>query len=570
MTSRAPLSNSPGPDPRGSRARAPRAVDFRSIRFRLTAWHTIALAAVLLAFVAATSLFLDELTRDRSDRLLEATTLAFHHVFEEEYAHHRHLETAAAAAVGEFRFSGHRVQVYDDFGRLVADSDSAFRPTADDVEHSPAPVAYQSPALDRITSPGPMIVEGSLLHHLLAAAADRPALGTLTLAGEPVRASAITNRVGDRPVTLLVLQTEHPEDGVLRDFLKAIAIAIPISLLLAAAIGYALARKALMPVMAMGEQAARIGAESLHERLVVPTPHDELGRLATIFNGLLGRLELAFTQQRNFMAGASHDLRTPVAILRAEADVALARADRSAAEYRDSLEIIRQGTVELSTLVENLFTLARADAGDHPLTRSDFYLEELLSDCVRAARPLAQRRGITLHFSPDAEAPVRADELLLRRLIMNLLDNAIRHTPAGGRVEIELTVIVGDEVAPRVARPAATPAGERTPSPANPSTNAAMSRATGKPVYPPAPTHYRIVVSDTGSGIPPEARPFIFDRFYRADPARSRTGEGGGGGAGLGLPIARWIAEAHGGTLELEEREEDARKSSFMIDLPRE
>jgi signal transduction histidine kinase len=86
----------------------------------------------------------------------------------------------------------------------------------------------------------------------------------------------------------------------------------------------------------------------------------------------------------------------------------------------------------------------------------------------------------------------------------------------------------------------------------------------------PAPTHYRSVVSDTGSGIPPEARPFIFDRFYRADPARSRTGEGGGGGAGLGLPIARWIAEAHGGTLELEEREEDARKSSFMIDLPRE
>ncbi len=361
----------------------------RSIRFRLTAWHTAALAVVLLAFVAATALFLDGLTRDRSDRLLEATTLAFHHVFEEEFIHHRHLETAAGQAVGEFRFSGHRVQVYDDFGRLVADSDST-------IERAGSTVEYSNSTADHAGSPTTETPEDSPVRHLLAAAADRPALATLTLAGEPVRASAITNRIGDRPFTLLVLQTEHPEDGVLRDFLKAIAVAIPISLLLAAAIGYALARKALMPVMAMGEQAARIGAESLHERLDTPNAHDELGRLAIIFNGLLERLELAFAQQRNFMASASHDLRTPVAILRAEADVALARADRSAAEYRDSLEVIRQGTVELSGLVEDLFTLARADAGDRLLARSDFYLEELLSDCIRAARPLAQRHGIAL------------------------------------------------------------------------------------------------------------------------------------------------------------------------------
>lgn len=242
----------------------------RSIRFRLTAWHTVALAAVLAAFATATALFLGDLTRDRSDRLLEATTLAFHHVFEEEYSHHRHLETAAAQAVAEFRFSGHRVQVYDDFGRLVADSDSAVgrpdsasEPADAAVEPSGATVAHEY-------SPAEATHEDSHVHHLLAAAADRPALATLDLAGEPVRASAITNRVGDRPFTLLVLQTEHPEDGVLRDFVKAIAIAIPIALLLAAAIGYALARKALMPVMAMGEQAARIGAESLHERLAVP------------------------------------------------------------------------------------------------------------------------------------------------------------------------------------------------------------------------------------------------------------------------------------------------------------
>jgi len=218
------------------------------------------------------------------------------------------------------------------------------------------------------------------------------------------------------------------------------------------------------------------------------------------------------------MAGASHDLRTPVAILRAEADVALTRVDRSAAEYRDSLEIIRQGTAELSSLVENLFTLARADAGDHPLARTEFYLEELLSDCVRAARPLAQRRGITLHFSPDAEAPIHADELLLRRLVMNLLDNAIRHTPAGGRVDVELTLAMDAD------------------APHHPGTSTAPAAARAH-----RETNYRIDVRDTGSGIPPESRAFIFDRFYRADPARSRTGEGGarggagGSGAGLGL-----------------------------------
>jgi signal transduction histidine kinase len=538
--SRAPGTNSPGTNSPGTRAPARRALDLHSIRFRLTAWHTVALAAVLLAFVAATPLFLGDLTRERSDRLLENTTLAFHHVFEEEYTHHRSLEAAAAAAVNEFRFSGHRVQVYDEFARLVADSDPAAEHAGAPTDHADATVDYPATSTKHTgEAPG---VPRSRTAELLAAAADRPALATLELDGQPVRASAITNRIGHRPVTLLVLQTEHPEDAVLRDFLQAIAIAVPLSLVLAGAIGYALARKALMPVMAMGEQAAQIGAESLHERLAVPNPHDELGRLATIFNGLLGRLEHAFTQQRTFMAGASHDLRTPVAILRAEADVALARADRSAAEYRDSLEIIRQGTVELSSLVEHLYTLARADAGHHPLSRADLYLEELLSDCIRAARPLAHHRGVTLHFSPDAAAPLHADEILLRRLVLNLLDNAIRHTPAGGSVDVELTVPTND-----------------------------------------LPPHYRIEVRDTGTGLPTEARPFIFDRFYRADPARSRPGpphartadadrdagaHATARGAGLGLPIARWIAEAHGGTLELGEAMEGTPGSSFVLTLP--
>jgi heavy metal sensor kinase len=498
----------------------------KSIRFRLTAWHTAALAAVLLAFGTATAAFLGNLTRQRSDRLLEATVHAFHHAFEEEYSHHRNLEIAAGEAAREFRFSGHRVQVYDDARRLVADSDSvverfsyltrALDPATSAELHLPADGLPPGVALAPITN----APATSPLRRLIAAATDHPAFGTIPLEGDSVRASALAARVGDRPFTLVALQIEDPEQGVLRDYLKALLIAVPLALLLAAAVGYALSRKALMPVMAMGEHAARIGAASLYERLPVINPEDELGRLATIFNDLLSRLERAFGQQHQFMADASHELRTPLAILRAEADVALTRADRDAADYRASLETIRDDAATLSSLVEDLFTLARADAGDRALARTDLYLEELVSDAVRAAHPLAERRGVALHFTPDAEAPFAGDAMLLRRLLLNLLDNAIRHTPAGGRVEVTLTV---EDVG------------------------------------------YRVAVRDTGSGIPAEAQPFIFDRFFRADPARARTGEGGG--AGLGLPIARWIAEAHGGSLELEASGE--RGTCFALQLPR-
>jgi heavy metal sensor kinase len=301
----------------------------------------------------------------------------------------------------------------------------------------------------------------------------------------------------------------------------AFLVAIPLVLAVATIGGYALARKSLRPVLAMSNQAARIGATTLHERLPVVNERDELGRLATVFNDLLGRLDRSFHQQRQLMADASHELRTPVAVMCGEAELALSRADRSAEEYREALATIHGEGRRLRRIVDDLFLLARANADDQPLVLTELYLDELTGECVRAMQALAVRREIRLVYEPGGELPFRGDEALLKRLVMNLLDNAIKYTPAGGHV----TVTAGRR-------------GER----------------------------YRVAVADTGPGVPAELRERIFERFYRAYPADSRNGAADTGGAGLGLPIARWVAEVHGGRLELARA--GAGGSEFVVDLP--
>jgi signal transduction histidine kinase len=220
------------------------------------------------------------------------------------------------------------------------------------------------------------------------------------------------------------------------------------------------------------------------------------------------------------MADASHELRTPVAILRGEAEVALSQQARSLEEYRESLSVLHQEAERLTHIVEDLFTLTRADAGQYPLQPQDFYLDELIGESVHAARSLALAKNISLNFDVAPESPIRADESLLRRMILNLLDNAIKYTPDGGRVSVACRR-AGDE--------------------------------------------YVLTIADSGTGIPADLQPRIFERFFRADKARSRS-ENDGGGAGLGLSISRWIAEAHRGRLEL--TCSDAQGSTFTAYLP--
>ena len=231
---------------------------------------------------------------------------------------------------------------------------------------------------------------------------------------------------------------------------------------------------------------------------------EEFQLLADSFNELLARLDRSFATMRRFVADASHELRTPLAIIRGEADVALA-ADRSASDYRESIAIMQDEARRLSRLVDDLLNLARADAESVKLQIEPFYLDDLVSECCRSLQGLAGAKGVELECRCAPDVMFHGDQELVRRLILNLLENAISYTPAYGRVLADLEV--DGEV-------------------------------------------LRLKVSDTGIGIPPDAVPHVFERFYRVDSARSRAH----GGFGLGLSIVKWIAESHHGTVELTSR----------------
>lgn len=448
------------------------------IRYRLTLWYVALLSVTLLLWGGGTHLLLQQSQRDYAEDSLRQTWSGLEQFLVGEAREAPRLSPVAIAreVVAEYRSRGWAAAVYDATGRRVAPAASA---PLDSAAVLDLPVV-----LDRRNAAG---------------------FGTLRTDGEvTARTLASTVQIGAQPFTLLVARPTEEEQEVLGELRAALLLSAPVILLLAAVGGYLLAVRALAPVDAMSREASRIGAGNLESRLPVREPGDELGRLATVLNDLLSRLQRAFEQQRQFMADASHELRTPVAVIRGEAEVALSRQERSAAELREALEVTGDEAARLTRTVEDLFTLARADAGQLPLSPGDFYLDELLQECSRAVRSLAASAGVELICDTPEEAPVRADEGLVRRMVLNLLDNAIKHSPAGGMVRISLRRESAD---------------------------------------------YGIVIRDTGEGIPPEVQPHIFERFVRADAARTRGGRRDG--AGLGLAIARWIAEAHGGSLDL-------------------
>jgi signal transduction histidine kinase len=225
-----------------------------------------------------------------------------------------------------------------------------------------------------------------------------------------------------------------------------------------------------------------------------------------VINDLLDRLEESFAQQRRFVADASHELRTPAAILRTEADVTLSRDHRPESEYRASVTVIQDAARRLARIVDELFLLARADAGHLVAQRVPLYLEDVVHDVVRAVQAVAEQRGVRIELGQLIEAPATGDPDLLGRLLLNLLDNAIKYSPEGEAVGVEMT------------------------------------RRDGC---------CAITVVDAGPGIPPAAHDRIFERFFRVDAARSRGESEATSGAGLGLAIARRVAEMHAGRLEL-------------------
>jgi heavy metal sensor kinase len=292
---------------------------------------------------------------------------------------------------------------------------------------------------------------------------------------------------------------------------RATALGVVVGLAVAALGGWFIGRQTLKPLTRMAHQAREINERNPTARLTVPPVHDELGELAGSFNELLDRLAAALTVQRQFMADASHELRTPVSVVRTATQVTLAQ-DRTSDEYRESLTVIGEQAARLARLVDAMFLLSRAEAHGIPLRPEFLNLDDLLAESVRAARVVAQQRAVTVTTAGDDEVGLTGDDALLRQMIGNLLDNAIRHAAAGGRVTAHLRR----------------------------SGNRALLR-----------------ITDDGDGIPPADQERVFERFVRL---------GNSDGAGLGLPIARWIAGAHGGTLVLEHSEPG--RTTFAVSLP--
>lgn len=495
---------------------------FSSVRARLTLWYTGVLALVLITFALSGYFFLSFTLNRRTDDALGEMADAFAATLADEASDSHSGEAdargedggsnpdeAVREAVSQNQFRDYQLVVFEDARRVVA---------ASRVQKKGNGSGWTRPPM------------ASQIAGVLDAVVRTPeaALYFATLSDGDNQYRVVGRRVQGRgsAYTLVVLRSLHDQEDLLERASYALLVAVPLALLLASIGGYFLARKSLAPVVRMSATAALIGAANLHERLPVANERDELGGLARVINALLARLDASFEQQRRFMADASHELRTPVAIICSETEVALSRQKRSNGELRESLALVKDETRRLTHIVEDLFTLARADAGQYKLTSKEFYLDELGAEVAHSVRTLVAERKLTLQLDATQEMPFRGDENLLRRLFLNLLDNAIKHTPRGGAVMIS------------------------------------CKRAGAR---------YVITVSDTGAGIPLEAQPHIFDRFYRANSARSRDEDDSAGltsGAGLGLSIARWVAEAHDGTLELLHSSEAGTVFQLILPAP--
>ena len=279
--------------------------------------------------------------------------------------------------------------------------------------------------------------------------------------------------------------------------------------------GWWLAARAIRPIDDISSAASRIATGDLSHRISTAETDNELGRLAGVLNSTFSRLEAAFAQQARFTADASHELRTPLSVILSQTQMALMR-DRPAAEYQETLEACQRAAQRMRRLMESLLELARLDAGQEAMKKLPFDLARITGEVVDLLRPLAQQRNITLH-SELAAAECLGDSDRLAQVITNLMSNAIHHHRAGGEVDITTR---RDEAG------------------------------------------VTLIVADNGPGIPTEHLPHIFDRFYRADTARTTSH----GHTGLGLAISKAIVEAHGGTIEVESSPGAGAK--FTVRLP--
>jgi len=332
------------------------------------------------------------------------------------------------------------------------------------------------------------------------------------LNGEPIRTAATRDKNYSYIVGYPLAELRDLLDGMYFIFLLLVPIVVAVSVIG----GLALANRALAPVHDISTRARKITAENLDQTIPLRNAKDEIGKLTITINDMIRRLHESFAQIRQFSADASHELRTPLTVMRGEIEIAL-RTPKAPEEYRNILESSLEEILRMSTIIDNLLTLAKADQGTLDVTFSEVNLKELVEELYEDSIVLAEEKEIHVDLEATAPVVIVGDRFRLHQLFLNLVDNAIKYTPEGGTVRLLAT------------------------------------RENGSAVF---------QVSDTGIGIPHDELEKIFDRFYRIDKARSREM----GGSGLGLSIAKRIAELHRGTIEV--ASELGRGSTFTVKLP--
>jgi two-component system, OmpR family, heavy metal sensor histidine kinase CusS len=438
-----------------------------SIRWRLTLWITAGLAVVLLAFGALVYGLVAHALYQQVNRSLLA-----------EHQQLRHDDRLGSDPRGRFRHWVDEFREHEQYFCVVYDSRGGVVVRTEELPEESIPAA---PDL----APGQTRLDDLTL----------PVIG---------RQRALSTRVeaGGDHFRVLHLAPLQAVDHELGHLLTGLAMAVPVALALSGGLAYLLARKALAPMGRLHRSTEEVTADRLDRRLPVANPDDELGRLTQTINAMIGRLERSFAEVRRFTADASHELRTPLTAIRTEAEVALGKP-LGLPEHQQLLASILEEVDRLTRLTDELLTLSREDAGTARQAFEPVDLAALLKRVTETMRPLAEQKGLDLHADCDGgPVRVRGDEPRLRQVFYNLLDNAIKYTPAGGKVEVRL----------RKDGPSAV-----------------------------------VTLRDTGEGIPAEHLPRVFERFYRVDKSRSRAQ----GGTGLGLSIVRSIVTAHGGRVEL-------------------